>query len=75
MSFGFDFDFDLVSFIFTIFAWVAIGYIGFRIYRLQEQSPKIWKIVLVILIGIFSFSINFPVGSMVIHLYILPLGV
>ncbi|TYS67473.1 hypothetical protein FZC76_12865 [Sutcliffiella horikoshii] len=51
--------------------------ISVRIYRLQneEKRPRIWKIIIAVLLGLFSFSFTFPLFNEPYSIAILPLGV
>ncbi|WP_456272506.1 hypothetical protein [Bacillus sp. AK031] len=68
-------DFSIIGFVTGFLAWGTVGYIAYSFYRKQEAKPRVWKIALVIVVGLFSFSINWPMFGMVIRLSILPLGV
>ncbi|MCA1032537.1 hypothetical protein LCL95_16110 [Bacillus timonensis] len=70
-----DINFNIVQFVISILAWGTIGYIAYRIYTKQESKPRIWKIVFVMMVGLFSFSINLPFFDTIIKISILPLGV
>jgi hypothetical protein len=59
----------------NIVAWGAIFILARRIYSKQDIKPIIWKMAIVILIGLFSFSVNLPYMDQQIKLAILPLGV
>ncbi|MCH1624301.1 hypothetical protein [Fredinandcohnia quinoae] len=48
---------------------------AFRIYKKQTNKPKIWKTIIVIWVGLFSFSFNWTVFDEMIKIAILPLGV
>jgi len=50
-------------------------FFAYRIYQKQIVKPKVWKIPLIILVGLFSFSINLSMFDMIFKLPILPLGV
>ncbi len=52
-----------------------IAYFAHRTYKKQMVKPKKWKIFIVILAGLFSFSINWNMFDTMIKLPILPLGV
>ena len=68
-------NFNIVQIITTVLAWGVIGYIASRMYKKQLEKPKVWKIILIIMAGIFSFSINWSLFNTVIQISILPLGV
>jgi hypothetical protein len=55
--------------------WIVIGIIASRLYKTQLEKPVVWKVIVVILIGLFTFSINWEVFGRVVQVSILPLGV
>jgi hypothetical protein len=59
----------------NIIAWIIILLAIIMIYRKQELKPKLWKILIVVFVGLFSFSINLPFMDQQVKLAILPLGV
>ncbi|GAM13912.1 hypothetical protein [Mesobacillus selenatarsenatis] len=59
----------------NLVAWGAIFILARRIYSKQDLKPIIWKLAIVIFVGLFSFSINLPYMDQQIKLAILPLGV
>ena len=63
------------GFVLNLLAWGAIFILAMQIYRKQDIKPIIWKMIIVIFIGLFSFSINLPYMDQQIKLAILPLGV
>ncbi|WP_404457994.1 hypothetical protein [Oceanobacillus kapialis] len=56
-------------------AWILIAFFAYRIYKKKTIKPKIWKVILVIIIGLISFSINFNMFETFLKFPILPLGV
>lgn len=67
--------FNIVEFIFTLLVWGIILFFAFRIYKNQEERPKIWKIIIVLIVGLFTFSITLPFFHTSIRIALLPLGV
>ncbi|MEO4052965.1 hypothetical protein [Solibacillus sp. CAU 1738] len=67
-------NFDL-AIVFSFFGWLIIGLLTYRLYKKQENKPKIWKIFIVIVIGIFSFTIKLDIYFVTVSFAILPLGV
>jgi hypothetical protein len=65
----------IIGILFEVIGWGAVGFIAYRYYKKQETKPKIWKIIALIFIGLFSFSINWPLFDNLIRISILPLGV
>lgn len=72
---NFEFPTDILAIIFTLLAWVVVAYFIFRIYQEHHEKPKLWKIVTVIIVGLFSFSFNVTIFDTLIKIAILPLGV
>ncbi|WP_025025856.1 hypothetical protein [Caldalkalibacillus mannanilyticus] len=56
-------------------AWLFIGIVVYRIYRTKSKVPKVWKVVTIFLVGIFSFSIDWQLDNEIIKIPLLPLGV
>ncbi|WP_449538808.1 hypothetical protein [Ferdinandcohnia sp. Marseille-Q9671] len=75
ITFNFDFDINLVSFISLVIGWGTICFFAYRIYKKQDVKPKFWKILLVLVVGLFTFSFNMNMFETLIKLPILPLGV
>jgi hypothetical protein len=75
MEFNFDFTFHAISTLTSIIAWLVLALFAYRIYKKQMVRPKIWKVVLVIYAGIFSFSFNWTMFDTMVKIPILPLGV
>ena len=59
----------------TILAWCVIAWIAYRLYNRQSDKPKIWKVLVVMLVGLFSFSFNTEMFGTVMKISVLPLGV
>ncbi|MCM3664899.1 hypothetical protein M3204_10815 [Mesobacillus subterraneus] len=59
----------------NIITWIVILLAIRMIYRKQEWRPKLWKMLIVVFVGLFSFSINLPFFDQQVKLAILPLGV
>lgn len=55
--------------------WIVIGIIASCIHKNQLENPKVWKVIVVILIGLLTFSIKLDVFDRVLQFSILPLGV
>lgn len=72
-----DFEWNIIQVVCTILAWGLLAFLGWRIYRSQhvDKQPQLWKIIIIVFIGIFSFSINLPLFEEILSLAILPLGV
>lgn len=67
--------FNASNAILTVFSYTIIGLFIYKIYKKQDVKPKIWKVILVTFIGIFSFTFNFPREETIYKIPILPLGV
>lgn len=66
---------DSVSIVTALLAHIAIGYIAYRVYRKQEIRPKVWKLIIVIMVALFSFSFDWIQNDTKLRFAILPLGV
>jgi hypothetical protein len=66
---------NVPGFVLNLMAWGAIFILARQIYRKQDVRPIKWKMIIVIIVGLFSFSINLPYMDQQIKLAILPLGV
>ncbi|MFD1357003.1 hypothetical protein ACFQ4X_03755 [Fictibacillus halophilus] len=56
-------------------AIIAIGVLAYRIYKKQDEKPKKWKAIIVIIVGLFSFSFHLNLFDTFVKIPILPLGV
>ena len=65
----------IIPVITLILAWCICGYLFYRNYKKHGGGIKIWKAVLVLFVGLFSFSINLNIWNTALKLSILPLGV
>lgn len=75
MELNFDFSYNIIKTLMLILSWGVIFFFAYRIYKKQERMLKKWKILLVILGGLFSFSFNWPLSETLIKIPLLPLGV
>lgn len=58
-----------------VLGWIVIGIIASRLYKTRLEKPVIWKLIVVLLVGLFTFSVNLNVFGQVVQISILPLGV
>ncbi|MCA1041335.1 hypothetical protein LCM00_17605 [Bacillus infantis] len=70
-----DFTGNAVEWAAAILAYAAVVIAAIVLYRKQDEKPKVLKVILVMIIGLFSFSINWQSDGLLIRLPILPLGV
>ncbi len=70
-----NYTFNIITIITVVIAWSVIAFFTYRIYKKQMVKPKIWKILIVIMVGLFSFSINWKMFNALIEFAVLPLGV
>jgi hypothetical protein len=75
INFDFDFTFNAIAILTGILAWSVIVLYAYRILKKQTVKPNVWKILIVLFIGLFSISINWSMFDTVIKIPILPLGV
>lgn len=50
-------------------------FFAFHILKKQSVKPKVWKAIVILFVGIFSFTINFDMFNTLVKLPLLPLGV
>ena len=56
MEINFDFTINAVAIVSGIFAWGSIILLAYRVYKKQAVRPKVWKTLIVMFVGLFSFS-------------------
>jgi hypothetical protein len=67
---------NIVDFIMAIIVWIVMAFITYSLYRKNKgQSPVLWKAIVIILVGLFSFTVNLSMEDVYIKIPILPLGV
>lgn len=70
-----DFSISFFDVFSGLIGWGIVAILAYRLYRKSLPKPKIWKVMIVILIGIFSFSFSWYMFDTLIKIPILPLGV
>jgi hypothetical protein len=70
-----DFSTNIIAIFTGLLAWFLIGFLVFRIYKRQTVKPKLWKAIVIIFVGLFSFSIHINTFGNPVKIAILPLGV
>jgi len=70
---NFEITFNLIATLTGLIGWGIVAFLTYRIYKKQEVKSKGWKIAVAIVVGLFTFSINF--GNEMMKISILPLGV
>jgi hypothetical protein len=75
MDINFDFPMNVIMIITGGLAWSLILFLAYRTYKKQIDKLKVWKIPIVIFVGLFTFSITLDVFQTMVKLPILPLGV
>lgn len=66
---------NIIALSITVLCWGIILYVALKIAKKEQESYKSWKLFLVILVGLFSFSLTFSFQDMPVKIAILPLGV
>ncbi len=59
----------------SVIGWIVIGLLVLRSYKKKLVKPKVWKVLMVVIIGLLSFSIKWVMFGKIINIAILPLGV
>jgi len=75
MEINFNFTINAVAIVTGILAWCSIIFLAYRVYKKQSVRPKVWKILLVMFVGLFSFSFKWNMFDTIVKFPILPLGV
>ena len=75
MSIHSMFSTDIISIILLFAAWTSIVVYFVRTYRKLLEKPAKWKVLLVAIAGLFSFSINVESFGDMLKIPVLPLGV
>lgn len=65
----------IIDIVTSVLAWIVIGWFTYFLYTKQEEKQKLWKVILIIFLGFFTFSINWQMFNSYIKIPILPLGV
>ncbi|MCA1054382.1 hypothetical protein LCM10_05235 [Rossellomorea aquimaris] len=73
--FQFDMPLDAVSVGLDMLVWLVIGLAAYRYYRKKEVKPRVWKVLLVLVVGQFAFTINRDFAGTLVKFPVLPLGV
>ena len=68
-------SFDFLSAAATVLAWGVIAYLACKLYRRNPDQQVGWKAVLILVIGLLSFSFTWTVANTAIQIAVLPLGV
>ncbi|MDM5357396.1 hypothetical protein [Peribacillus sp. ACCC06369] len=63
------------SLIFIALSYMLIAIAFAIIYRRQEDSPKVWKASVVLVLGMIAFNFSFNLSDEVVSVPIVPLGV
>lgn len=75
MVFDFDIRWDVVTVAMTVLSWSLLAYLIYRTYQKNGKLGKRRVAVITTLVGIFSFTFNFPLLGVVARIPLLPLGV
>ncbi|WP_058306896.1 hypothetical protein [Gracilibacillus massiliensis] len=71
-----QFHIDLIALVSIIPVWMIIAFAAVNIYRKKQEHMAIWKVILLILVGLFTVDFNWQSsGQNQWTLPILPLGV
>jgi len=75
MSFQLELPHNIVFIMCSIFGWLIVLILVSQQYLKQKEKPAYWKVILIVLVGMFSFTINLNLVHVSVKLSILPLGV
>ena len=75
MAIDFNFIINAIAIVTGVLAWGFIIFLVYRVYKKQTVRPKVWKILIIMFVGLFSFSIKWNMFDTMLKFPILPLGV
>lgn len=75
MAVVYDLNMNVIALIAKAIGYAILVLLVARLYKKQSKQPPFIAVILVVLIGLFSFTINIPINDSIISLSILPLGV
>jgi cytochrome bd-type quinol oxidase subunit 1 len=75
MPITFEFDDNIVHLAGMLMGWCIVLYFMTHRYKKQNRKPVIWKMIVVVWVGLMAFSLNIPMFGQIAKLAILPLGV
>lgn len=75
MSFHLEMPNNIIFISCGIFGWLIVLILASRQYLKQKEKPAYWRVIIVVWVGLFSFSINLDIFHIPMKLSILPLGV
>lgn len=68
-------SFNMINFIFSSLAWGVVVFLVVRHYQRCPEKPRVWKMLLVLFLGLFTFSIDWHGMGTKFKIPLLPLGV
>lgn len=68
-------SFNVITTFAVIIGWLILVFSAFGIYKRQMERPKVWRVALVIVVGLSSVTITIPLLNEMMKIAILPLGV
>lgn len=74
MNFYVNFPMNVVGVTFSILSWSVIALWIYLSYKKKAIKLKVWKIIIITLIGIASFSVNWTIFGVMVKFPILPIG-
>ncbi len=75
MAIDFDFIINVTAVVTRVLAWGFLIFLVYRVYKKQTVRPKVWKVLIIMFVGLFSFSIKWNMFDTMLKIPILPLGV
>ncbi|MDP5276260.1 hypothetical protein [Chengkuizengella axinellae] len=66
---------NLISLLTTSIGWSMIAFLVFRTYKKSQHKPKVWKVIVITYVGLFSLSIDWIITDSLLKIPLLPLGV
>ena len=66
---------NIVEQIVSLVGLLVIVFFAHRIYKKLSEKPMLWKVLVVTWVGLFAFTINWPMFGTTVKIPVLPLGV
>lgn len=75
MNINFDLSADIISLLISSLVWVLIIVLIYREYRKKTEKLKVWKVIIIMFVGMCTFTFNWSIFGTTVKVPLLPLGV
>ncbi|WP_019412943.1 hypothetical protein [Paenisporosarcina sp. TG20] len=66
---------NIVEQIMSLVGLLVLVFFAYRIYQKLSEKPKLWKVFVIIMVGLFAFTFNISMFGIMVKIPVLPLGV